>query len=75
MIHEEVVYFDLLFLFLFMHLFSICLTIIDPTEVMSKFHHMDLNESVVCYAYFHPDVSEAGSNIVERLHYLPYDNG
>ena len=58
-----------------MHLFTICLTIIDPTEVICKFHHVDLNESVVYNAYFHPDVSEAGSNIVKRLLYLPYDNG
>ena len=75
MLHEFVC-FDFLFFFPFMHLCSICLTILDPTDVMSKFHHVQLNESmVVCYAYFHLGVSESGSNTVKKLHYLTYDNG
>ena len=66
MLHDKFVCFDFLFLFPFMHLCSICFTFIDPTEVMSKFHHVHLNEcTVVCYTYFHLGVSESGSNTVK----------
>ena len=56
MIHKEFVSFDF---FSFMHLCSICLTILDPTEVISKFSHVHLNKAWLIF------ISVSGLNTVK----------